>query len=378
MKAKSIVMSGMILVSAGAHAQSSVTLFGMLDEGLNFTSNAGGKRAWQTSSVDVATSRWGIKGNEDLGGGLQALFDLESGFVMDNGQTYYGTRLFGYQAYVGLQSDALGTLTFGRQFDTVTDAIGLLTANGSWAGYLFSHPFDNDNTDATFHASNAVKFTSNTYGGFSGTALYGFSNEAGGFAHNRVYGVGLKYSYKTFSAGAVFEALSAPGSTAAGSVAPDDAGFTAADQKIYGIGASYGIGPATVGVVYTHTNIGKPAASIYVGDLGANLASLRFDNVEFNVRYDVRPDFFVGAMYTYTVAHLDHDGGTASLHWNQAGLMANYLLSKRTSVYAQAVYQDVSGGTTGTPLDGADIPGSAGSSSNGHQIVGRVGMSHAF
>jgi predicted porin len=206
--------------------------------------------------------RWGIKGNEDLGGGLQALFDLESGFVMDNGQTYYGTRLFGYQAYVGLQSDALGTLTFGRQFDTVTDAIGLLTANGSWAGYLFSHPFDNDNTDATFHASNSVKFTSNTYGGFSGTALYGFSNEAGGFAHNRVYGVGLKYSYKTFSAGAVFEALSAPGSTAAGSVAPDDAGFAAADQKIYGIGASYGIGPATLGVVYTHTNIGKPTSAI--------------------------------------------------------------------------------------------------------------------
>ncbi|MBX4378575.1 porin, partial [Mycobacterium tuberculosis] len=81
--------------------------------------------------------------------------------------------------------DALGSLTLGRQFDSITDVLGPLTANGNWAGTLFSHPLDNDNTDATFHVDNAVKYTSGTYGGFSATAMYGFSNQAGGFALNR-------------------------------------------------------------------------------------------------------------------------------------------------------------------------------------------------
>jgi predicted porin len=60
------------------------------------------------------------------------------------------------------------------------------------------------------------------------------------------------------------------------------------------------------------------------------------------------------------------------------GLIAQYLLSKRTSVYSQVVYQTLSGGTTGTVLDNAFIPGFAGVSSNSHQIVVRVAINHAF
>jgi predicted porin len=378
MKAKVGVLAGLLCASLGAHAQSSVTLFGVLDEGLNFTSNAGGHRAWQTSSVDLATSRWGIKGSEDLGGGLHAIFDLESGFTMDDGKLYYGGRLFGYQSYAGLQSDRFGTLTFGRQFDSITDVIGSMTANGNWAGFLFSHPLDNDNTDASFHASNSVKFTSATYGGLSATALYGFGNQAGGFASNRVFSAGLNYAIGTLTLGAVYEDLSSPGTTATGSVASDDANFVAANQKTYGVGASYGIGAAVLGLVYTHVAIGQPASSLYAGDFGADVSKLNFDNVELNARYNLRDDVLVGAMYTYTRAHLGRSNGDASRHWNQFGVMGQYLLSKRTSVYAQAVYQTLSGGDGSTPLDTAYIPGSAGASSNGHQFVARVGMSHSF
>lgn len=378
MNAKMALAVGLLFASAAAHSQSSVTLFGVLDEGLNLTTNAGGHKAWQTSSVDLVTSRWGLKGSEDLGGGLHAIFDLESGFTLDNGSAYYGGRLFGYQSYVGLQSDSLGTLTFGRQFDSVTDVIGLMTANGYWGGYLFSHPLDNDNTDATFHANNSVKFTSNDYGGFSATGLYGFSNQAGAFAGNRVYSVGLKYSYATFTIGAVYEDLSNPGATSTGAVASDDVSFVATNQKIYGIGASYVAGPATLGLVYTHVNLLQPTSSVYIGDLGLNNSSLRFDNVEFNVKYDVRPDVSVGAMYTYTMAHLKRDGTESGLHWNQVGLMAQYLLSRRTGIYTQLVYQKLSGGNTGTALDTAFIPGAASPSSNSHQAVARIGMTHSF
>ncbi|WP_118185086.1 porin [Paraburkholderia phosphatilytica] len=379
MKATRLALAaGLAFASIGAHAQSSVTLFGVLDEGINFTNNSGGSRAWQTASVDLATSRWGLKGSEDLGGGLHAIFDLESGVELDNGSAYYDGRLFGYQSFVGLQSDSMGTLTFGRQFDTVSDTIGLMTANGNWAGYLFAHPLDNDNTDASFHASNSVKYTTRDYGGFSATALYGFSNQAGGFAQNRVYGIGAKYSYKTLSLGAVYEDLSASGTTSQGAVASDDYGFVAANQKIYGAAGSYGIGPAVLSVAYTHVALQQPTSSIYVGNLGLNDAGLRFDNIEFNAKYNITPSLFVGGMYTYTIAHLKEDGSSSSVHWNQLGLMGQYSLSARTALYAQVVYQKANGGAEGSVLADAYIPGSAGVSSNSHQVVARVGITHSF
>ncbi|OBR53136.1 porin [Paraburkholderia tropica] len=380
MKAKLCLASAMLgMVSLSASAQSSVTLFGVLDEGLNYTNNVGGKSAWQTSSIDLATSRWGLKGNEDLGAGLHAIFDLESAFSMDNGQAQYGGRLFGYQSYIGLQSDTYGTLTIGRQYDSVTDTIGLATANGNWAGYLFSHPLDNDNTDATFHADNSIKYQSPTIAGLSATGVYGFSNLAGAFATNRMFSVGLKYGIGDFTVGAVYEDLSSPGSTTVGSQPSDDyVTFTARNQKIYGLGATYSLGQSAFGLAYTHVAIQQPTASVYVGSLGDNLSGLRFDNIEANWRYNISPALFVGAMYTYTLAHADEGGEHQSLHWNQVGLMGQYSLSKRTALYTQFVYQKLSGGNTGTPLDTAYIPGSAGTSSNSHQVVARIGINHSF
>ncbi|WP_042298165.1 porin [Paraburkholderia bannensis] len=374
-----LIFSALGAFSSHAFAQSSVMLFGVIDEGLNYASNVGGKSSWQTASGDLAISRWGLKGSEDLGGGLHAIFDLESGFALDNGAAAYGGRLFGYQSYVGLQSDSYGTLTFGRQFDSVADTVGLLTANGNWAGFLFSHPLDNDNTDATYHASNAVKYTSPTWAGFSATALYGFSNQAGAFANNRIFSAGLNYTWQTLTLAAVYADLGAPGANASGAIASDDMGFAARNQKTWGIGANYGIGEATLGLVYTRANVMDPQSSIYVGALGlGEHSSLKFDNIEVNARYNVTPAVIVGAMYTYTHAALDQDTGRASLHWNQWGAMVKYLFSKRTSVYGQVIYQAVSGGNTGTALDGAYVPGSAGVSSNSHQVVARIAMNHTF
>ncbi|MFP3555460.1 porin [Paraburkholderia sp. SIMBA_049] len=372
-----IVVVGFLCLSPAANAQSSVTLFGALDEGVNFTNNVGGEKEWQTSGVDLVTSRWGIKGTEDLGGGLRGMFDLESGIALDNGNAYYGGRLFGYQSYVGLQSDIVGTLTLGRQFDTVTDTIGLMTANGNWGGYLFSHPVDNDNTDASFHANNSVKYTSPGIAGFTVMGLYGFSNAAGQFEANRMYGVGLKYAYKSFTAAAVYEDLSSPGGNANGSVASDDYGFVASNQKIYGAGIAYGLGAAGIGITYTHVALQQPRSSIYLGDLGTDVTSMRFDNFEANVKYNITPTLFFGAMYTYSRTNVGRAESRSSLHWNQVGLMAQYSLSGRTALYAQTIYQKISG-RSNTVFDGAYVPGSAGISSNSHQIVGRLGITHTF
>src|ERR1700734_1212016 len=110
-----------IFLSTVAHAQSSVTLYGLIDEGFDFTTNGQGHRGYEMVSGDTAGSRWGLKGNEDLGGGLSAVFQLENGFNPNTGALGQGGLEFGRQAFVGVSSKQLGTVTLGRQYDPTID-----------------------------------------------------------------------------------------------------------------------------------------------------------------------------------------------------------------------------------------------------------------
>lgn len=107
-----------------SYAQSSVTLYGIIDVGLVFNNNAGGQKQYFMSSGNIQGSRWGLRGTEDLGGGLSALFVLENGFSVNNGRLAQGGDEFGRQAYVGLSSTSIGTLTLGRQYDSIVDFTG--------------------------------------------------------------------------------------------------------------------------------------------------------------------------------------------------------------------------------------------------------------
>src|SRR6201992_3012784 len=93
-----------------AHAQSSVTLYGIIDAGLTYTNNQGGSHNFKETSGSINGSRWGMRGSEDLGGGLKAIFTLENGFNITNGTLGQGGREFGRQAFVGLSSDRFGTV----------------------------------------------------------------------------------------------------------------------------------------------------------------------------------------------------------------------------------------------------------------------------
>ena len=106
-------------VTTGACAQSGVTLYGVLDSSVAYTSNAnaaGDSVTKMPTLTGSLPSRFGVKGVEDLGGGLQAIFALESGFGVDTGIAGQGGRLFGRQSYVGLKG-RYGTLTLGRQMN---------------------------------------------------------------------------------------------------------------------------------------------------------------------------------------------------------------------------------------------------------------------
>jgi GBP family porin len=159
-----------------ARAQSSVTLYGVIDAGLSYTNNQGGHSNVQAGSGNVTGSHWGLRGREDLGGGTAAIFQLENGFSVTNGSLRQGGRLFGYQAYAGLTNDRFGTVTLGRQYDSVVDYLAPLSFTGRHPGgnNLSAHPFDNDNLNNSFRVNNAVKFASNDYDGLRFGSLYGF------------------------------------------------------------------------------------------------------------------------------------------------------------------------------------------------------------
>ncbi|VWC55047.1 porin [Burkholderia aenigmatica] len=145
--------------SVASYAQSSVTLYGVIDEGVVFQSNSGaGKRVSLDSLGGIFGSRWGMTGSEDLGGGLKAIFTLESGINLNNGAFGQGGTAFGRQAFVGLSSDRLGSLTLGRQYDMIFYFPEPVTAEGLLGGPASSHPGDLDNAANTIRVNNAIRY----------------------------------------------------------------------------------------------------------------------------------------------------------------------------------------------------------------------------
>jgi predicted porin len=137
MKGKVVLGIALLATATQSQAQTatSVTLYGIIDTTIRYSNNnAGDKNLAELTDGYFNGSRWGIRGNEDLGGGLTALFVLESGFDPSTGVSSQGTstanygqqstggqgRLFGRTAIVGLEKDKIGRLTLGRQFTTPT------------------------------------------------------------------------------------------------------------------------------------------------------------------------------------------------------------------------------------------------------------------
>jgi len=322
----------------------------------------------------------GLRGSEDLGGGLKAIFTLENGFGINNGTLKQNSREFGRQAFVGLASDQYGAVTLGRQYDSVVDYVGPLALTGTaYGGTQFAHPYDNDNLDNSFRVNNSVKYSSANYGGFKFGALYGFSNEAGGFANNRAYSVGGTYNYGGLNVAAAYMQLNndVTGialSNANGAVAGDNT-FVAGRQRTWGAGLNYTFGPATAGLVYTQTNLNQAVGisatqSGTANGLGLGGGSGHFQNFEVNGRYALTPALSLAAAYTFTQASF----AGVRPKWNQINLQTDYALSKRTDVYLQGVYQRVN---EGSGVD-AVINGVGTASATNNQVAVTAGLRHRF
>ncbi|MBR8386865.1 porin [Burkholderia cenocepacia] len=383
MKKSLLALVALGAFAGAAHAQSSVTLYGIIDEGLLFNNNAGGKHLYSMASGVMQGSRFGLRGTEDLGGGLKAIFTLENGFDVNSGKLGQGGLMFGRQAYVGLSS-RYGTVTLGRQYDSVVDFVGPLEAGDQWGGYIAAHPGDLDNFNNAYRVNNAVKFTSQSYGGFTFGGLYSFGGQAGQFAKNQVWSLGAGYNNGPLVLGVGYLNARTPnqfggmfnnGSTSSSVSSPIYGAYAnnANTYQVIGAGGAYTFGAATIGATYSNTKFKGFSAGPFVNQTAT------FNNGEINFKYQLTPALILGAAYDYTQGS-KIDGNSAA-KYHQGSLGVDYFLSKRTDVYAIGVYQHASGNvldSNGNVLKAtAAINGLAGSSTS-NQVAARVGIRHKF
>jgi len=356
------LLAGIVLsnVALAASAQSAVTLYGTLDEGLTYLSNVNGPKVYQAESGNLWGPSFGLKGAEDLGGGLKAVFQLESGFDINSGRLGQGGLMFGRQAYVGLASDKAGTVTLGRQYDSSSDILGQYNSCELYGGSGF-HFNDNDNTCQSVRFNNAIKYVSPTLAGVTVSAMLALGNQSD-FSQNRTFSLAASFVQGNFSAGAGFLTSNDVGSsggpfdskgvsTAFTNPSADNyAGFMggnyialqdAGKWQVVGAGTSYTVGQAVFTAEYTNSKYERSAYLVDIGGAGNPLTDVTFNNYEVGALYNFTPDFSVNAGYVLSTLRLSSVDREDKFHIFQ--LLADYKLSKRTDLYALANFQVVAG-----------------------------------
>jgi predicted porin len=378
------------LCSVGQAHAGSVTLYGLIDYGVNYQSNAGGGRVFSGASGIMQGSRWGFKGEEDLGGGLSAIFQLENGFDLGKGTSLQGGNLFGRQAFVGLSSDAYGVLTLGRQYDSLVTFVESRMNSANYGGGTTAHPGDLDNLNNSKRVDNSVKYTSPSLGGFTFGGVYGFGGQSGDFSRNQIWSTGVGYEYGGFSAGAAYLNVrnpnqsyfaSTPTNVAGANVnnmtaSPVYSGYASAHTyQAIAAAARYTIGPAIVGLVYSNVQFNN------LGDTSSGANPLRlagtakFDTAEVNVTYFWTPTLLSEIVYSYTRG--SGVGDIGSSRYNNASLSLDYYLSKRTDVYIISS-TEFAGGTDSTGRAARATLNALTASSSNRQTFVQLGMRHKF
>jgi predicted porin len=370
-------------IPCASHAQSSVTLYGVIDTSLGYVTNAGvTSTAHRIGFVNsnIQSSGFGLKGTEDLGGGLSAIFDLQSIIVPSSGALAASNNLFSLQSWVGLASKTYGTLTFGRQYDPITDLLEPLTADIDF-GALVATVGNVDNYDALLHINNSIKYASPTLGGFNFEAMASLNGVAGSVSAGSVYSAAASYTNGGLSlaGGYIVNRVdnqvalngSVTSSTSADGLNYDNpvVQFTnIRSNEIGRVGGQYAFGNFIVGAAYSNSRFHQFDSS----------ATLNFNSGSAFVHYMAGPTLGLLAGYNFTRA----SGSGAGANYNQLSLASDYFLSAQTDIYVSTVYQHASGNTLSNA--GALVPATASVGDEGFygtgqsQFLAVVGMRHRF
>lgn len=171
---KSLLALAVLGAFAGAaSAQTSVTMYGIVDMGYVHESGGADGSVNRLQSGGESSSRLGFRGTEDLGNGLSGIFAIEAGILADTGESQLGANIWGRQAFVGLKSKTAGTVTLGRQYTALHNEIVRFDPFGTGlAGNAQALIRD------TSRFSNAIKYTTPNFAGFSAEADYSFGEVA--------------------------------------------------------------------------------------------------------------------------------------------------------------------------------------------------------
>ncbi|CAD6555962.1 porin [Paraburkholderia metrosideri] len=397
---KALIGSALGLVALGAHAQSSVTLYGVVDTGIGYQSssaalgsNAGGRSQIKMVQGVWAGNRFGLKGSEDLGGGTKAIFQLEEGYNSTNGAENNAGLMFSRQAYVGVTNSTYGTLTAGRQYTPYYTLLSPYSPTTWLTGAYGAHPGDIDSMDTIYRQNNSLVYTSPNIHGLTVSGSYALGGVPGSFSAGQTWSAAAQYIAGPFGIAAGIQRVdnSTPGGGAwganstmisgtsqAGVSAINNGFLTAAKQQRVAVTGGYAFNSQwDVSFAYSNVQYAPGINSAFHGTAIWNTggAVLHFKPITA---------LDLAAGYSYTRA-TESNGISSAANYSQFNLSQYYSLSKRTGLYALEAYQRAGGQTLGTngktiinaTADIGDGQNSAPSSSRSMVAVG-VGIIHKF
>jgi predicted porin len=255
MKKSLIALAVLGAVSGAASAQSSLTMYGIVDIGVQWnefgvvtgsgaTATASQQSVWGIESGFQSGSRLGVRGAEALGRGWSAVFDLEMGFDVSTGTSLQGGRLFGRQAYGGLRHTSFGTIALGR---IATPSSGTGDFN-LWGGI---DPFDTGwgifglqgtfIPSTTLREDNSVIWASPSWGGLKLAAQYSANingaEAAPNSANTEAFNLGANFAWGPLLVAATYDQIMYPAATTATPCVATANGCP--DQKMLQVGAVF-------------------------------------------------------------------------------------------------------------------------------------------
>jgi predicted porin len=364
----------------------------LLDESIQYVNNATphGGALVQLFGGNLQGNRFGLKGTEDLGGGLKAIFQLENGFDINTGHLNQGGRMFGRQAYVGLTHDAYGTFTAGRQYDPLVDMVQPLTGD-NFFGSTFATPGDVDNNDNSSRTNSALKYVSPVFAGFQFEGLYALGGVAGQTGSGQTWGAAGTYATGPFSIAGGYLSMHNNSATAlvrtTGWGGTSDGMFDSNFPTSHGINAAYAtasrIGIGSVSAQYVAGpwtgNLSYSNAQYYHDGSSTFGQTQKYEVGRAYLGYQLTPAALLGIGYAYTKGH-----GDSSATYNQVSLGGDYSLSKRTDLYLVGAWQHASGEQRTPGVGGglesatASIGSYGNQSSTDNQVMVSLGIRHKF
>jgi len=337
---KTLLAAALLAGFAGvAQAETSVTLYGIIDTGIGY--NKVDVPGYDHSRVGMVNgvqsgSRWGLRGTEDLGDGLKAVFTLESGFDSSDGDQAQGGRLFGRQATVGLASDSWGQLDFGRQTNIASKYFASIDPFS--AGFGQANIGVGISAANTYRLDNMVLYQTPSFGGFQFGAGYSFSaDQQNSFEtadNTRAITAGGRYVNGPLQVALSFDQLNGP------NAADEDA-----TPRQYAIGGAHDFEVVSLSLAYARTEDGWFQGPTVQGAAGSPLGGLASNSFADGFRansYMVGLTAPLGAgkvLGSWQMVDPKNDnltGGDETM--NVFSLAYTYDLSKRTNLYVYGSY----------------------------------------